>query len=130
MFSATYFQRQNERLKKKLQLLQSQHVQLEKDTKDLFLIKHKMEQNFYVDDDGTKVYSSGISLTAAQQISLDLIPNTEDGDSKYVYTLLMFAFGNETLSRSTLTGRSKSNQTKEQLDPVKIQCIRCKLSFY
>jgi BEN domain len=83
-----------------------------------------LEQEFQTDEDGSQVYPCGFSLSVSQQIHLDLIPKTEEGDVKFLYTLLSFVFGKDLLARSTLTGRSKSGANKQQLDPVKIQCIR------
>lgn len=43
--------------------------------------------------------------------------------SLFTQDLALLVFGRETLARSSLTGKGKKGETKDQLDPVKVDAI-------
>jgi hypothetical protein len=81
---------------------------------------------FYFQADGVKVYRCGLRITTTQQATAEAISKSQDGDAKFIYTILQIAFGSELLAVSSITGKSNVGEKTINLMLGKLNCIKGK----
>jgi hypothetical protein len=77
--------------------------------------------NFFLQENGSRFYECGVTISAAQQEELDSFKKEAKFDAKFIGTLVQIIFGTSIFAVSSISGKAKTKTTTEKLDEAKLE---------
>jgi hypothetical protein len=115
-FSVTFLQKQNNKLKKKLQLIQSQHLMAHMFSTKHTLVEHDFQTDKALLQIGSEYhFGNDIKMSQSQYTYVTKLDSGKKSDGLFVNALLDSQYSD--LRGLTVTGKPKADKSVKQIDP-------------